>query len=367
MAGRRHTDRSRPTGRSTNRNAAARTDDTPSGETGQTGDWSDVLGDRARSATQPSATSPDPVPELPDDPVLAAMMELDPDVLPGEATVVTAMPPPFTHDNAAASPKPIAQLRRAPNAPRPTAEGGLDDRAGAARRLTLPRPDDAPVSTRSVLPEPAPAGDPTPPLTPVAHGADTDAAPFSSSGLMQRLQDEDGDGPPAADNPRAYRELYVTIGLAVLALSVTLLYQFNRSRPAPTGRVIPIETTTTPTSDPQTPTAPETAPRQDPARPAAPVVPNTPPAPPAPSARRPDRKAPKRPATPMLSIVSTPSGAIVDINGTVYGRTPLIIPGPRGESSLQITLKLPGHKKFSEVLTPNAAGHFSLSAKLEPR
>ncbi len=69
---------------------------------------------------------------------------------------------------------------------------------------------------------------------------------------------------------------------------------------------------------------------------------------------------------PMMSIVTVPKGALVEINGTLYGRTPIIKPGPKGVDSLFVSIKLKGHRRWEGQVSRNKAGHFSIQATLQP-
>ncbi|MGF1509598.1 MAG: PEGA domain-containing protein [Myxococcota bacterium] len=71
------------------------------------------------------------------------------------------------------------------------------------------------------------------------------------------------------------------------------------------------------------------------------------------------------PRVPVLSVVSSPPGALVEVDGTIYGRTPLILPSPRAER-FEVRLRLDEHRPFRTVVGPNDAGHFSVNATLEP-
>ena len=74
----------------------------------------------------------------------------------------------------------------------------------------------------------------------------------------------------------------------------------------------------------------------------------------------------ERAATPMLSIVSRPPGALVEIDGRSVGRTPLIRPAPDGGAArLQVRLSLLGHRAWAGELRPSAAGHFNASVELQ--
>lgn len=77
-------------------------------------------------------------------------------------------------------------------------------------------------------------------------------------------------------------------------------------------------------------------------------------------------EAARQPAVRMISIVSQPLGAKVEIDGTIYGKTPFIQPSPKGKAMLSVRLLMDGHKIWRETLTPDESGHFSATAKLSP-
>jgi hypothetical protein len=68
---------------------------------------------------------------------------------------------------------------------------------------------------------------------------------------------------------------------------------------------------------------------------------------------------------PMLSILSRPLGALVEIEGTVYGKTPLIRMSPRTEGPMSIKLRLSHHKNIETVIHPNEDGHYEANLNLE--
>lgn len=189
---------------------------------------------------------------------------------------------------------------------------------------------------------------------------------------MERLEPPVAEATPTPaveHGRRAYRELYITIAVVVAALAGTIAYQLAPSPPAKPAMsdgaspVGPRPEAPSPGQPPRPEERPDTAPS-----PAPPAKRRTTADQPT---RRPPPAATAKPAvapsaTPMLSIVSTPNGAIVSIDGVIYGRTPLIMPGPPDKDSLAVTLKLSGHRNFSKVLTKTEAGHFSLNVKLKP-
>ena len=237
---------------------------------------------------------------------------------------------------------------------RPLPSAGAPSPSPSPSRLRLPRPEDGAL--------PADAA-PTPPMVPAIQRGPASSpkqqaaqdALFSSAGLVERLNDSTPVTPPKPEESRAYRELYITMTIGAVCLLGAFVFQFVRTTQiAP--KVVPV-------------VLPEVSP-SPPVEKATPPAPRPPPAGPkaATAAARPRRTKPKKPvptATPMLSIVTRPPGAIVDIDGVVYGRSPLIMVSPPNKDALSVTLKLPGHKNMSHILKKNKAGHFSLNVQLE--
>ncbi len=106
------------------------------------------------------------------------------------------------------------------------------------------------------------------------------------------------------------------------------------------------------------PVAPTVSP---PARPAAPPA--------APPAGTPSRATTPvaAPSLPMLTVISTPSGADVELDGRPLGRTPLVRPAPAGIERLELRLRLAGHKDWVGRVARDDTGHFVLRAPLERR
>ncbi|MCK6552857.1 PEGA domain-containing protein, partial [Myxococcota bacterium] len=73
----------------------------------------------------------------------------------------------------------------------------------------------------------------------------------------------------------------------------------------------------------------------------------------------------QRTKTPMVTIVTSPPGALVEINGVLFGNTPVIMPSPAATDHLSVKLVLDRYKKWEGEVTANEAGHFSLNVKLE--
>ena len=351
--------------------------------------WSDVLGDADNERPSPPSerrgghppSSADARPGaggVSRDPVQAAMAELEQSNTIAVEAQPKVSPSPASSDRSASAGRPRrgTQRSRRPAAPPPTGFDPSQEQTVVAfdprmsqpgstalpgARLTLPRPDAEPRSASPAPPEMPPDRQDTPPLM---KPAGIVAPDFSSEGLVERLNESAANSSMGDDGDRrSYRELALTIAAVVVCFVGAIVYQLWPTGEKPSEvefKAAPAELTeSTPTPVPPPPTV------RPPPRRAAPTGRSR--AQPATRGRRPSRERAKAPsATPMLSIVTTPSGAIVDIDGVVYGRTPLIMPSPRNESSLSVTLKKPGHKTHAEVLTRNEAGHFSLNVKLKP-
>lgn len=178
--------------------------------------------------------------------------------------------------------------------------------------------------------------------------------------------------PPASDKAqtpfwRTYREVLITVVAGAVATSFALIYREDAAL-APT--VVPAPPAAAPEAAPAAPAPP--APTRA-ARPSAEAR-STGRAARAPDKRRrPNRRrsnkaraeaAPKAAALPMLSVMSAPSGALVEVDGTIYGRTPLVMPGPAHGRPLRIRLKLDHHRVWQEDVSTNPAGHYVVQADL---
>jgi len=56
----------------------------------------------------------------------------------------------------------------------------------------------------------------------------------------------------------------------------------------------------------------------------------------------------------------------VEIEGEVLGKTPLILPAPKGRTSLHVRLVMPGRVPWQGVVEANEGGHFVVNQTLEP-
>src|SRR4029077_13336401 len=79
-----------------------------------------------------------------------------------------------------------------------------------------------------------------------------------------------------------------------------------------------------------------------------------------------DGKAYPRAAHAMLSIISEPKGARVELDGRTIGKTPIIRAAPLKKGSFSVKIAAPNHKPWTGTLVPNATGHFSLKVVLAP-
>ncbi len=264
----------------------------------------------------------DPRMSLPD-PVLAALTELDGPEAAAKAVKSLQKPLAKIEPKLASKPEAVATKSEAPTV-----------KEGPRLRLPLPGEAREPKETKADPVEPkAPRVEPKPAAVPT----------FSPGELLDRLDERPAAAAQTSSTWSEYKELILSVAGGVVLLVGAVIYQRSQ------GDATEIEA----------PTPPQVV---LPVAPPPPVVPVGPP----PVTNPEPPVEPKRPAvTPMLSVVSTPGGALVEIDGVIYGRTPLIMPGPKA-NSLAITLKLDDHKPWSGVVTPNEAGHFNLSAKLEP-
>lgn len=259
-------------------------------------------------------------------------------------------PAPWTDLNA-------PSLRPNPNAIAPQADPSSstpwpDPNAPSPRPARFPR-----VGQGLSLPAPSPRSKPPPPLS----GRST--PPHFANELVEKL----GATSPATRPPpgghirglwKEYREVILSIvgGIAVVTAAAfyTRWPQAPQKNPnqASTRRISPSAVP---------PSRANPSPRPPPTRPEP--LPNTPNAQAAPEKHPAPERRPTKTRTPMLSVLSHPPGALVDIGGVIYGKTPLVMPSPHAES-LNITLKLGGFRTWHQVVRPSETGHFSVHVKL---
>lgn len=201
------------------------------------------------------------------------------------------------------------------------------------------------------------------------------ASPLSETTLLDSLRPSDRVGPPLGFEPptsfwREYRELIVTSVIGVSALAAALVWGrsglwgdeategANRARRTVEPRRPPARAA--PVNRPPAAPPPKSPDRSARSQPPAAATPPTPP-----DGEKEGRRE-RAATTPMLTIVTVPSGAMVEIDGVVYGRTPLIMPAPPDRREFDVELRLDEHQPWSGVLRQDASGHFSINRVLEP-
>ena len=280
--------------------------------------WADVFEDELDDGPRTDPSSGDDGPDaLHHDPVLAAMAELD-----GVRSI-----PANALDTARAT-----ERARAPPS---------DDVAPPAR--AEPASPASPPSLGLALPVPSePASPPAPSPSGGGGGRDVLAA------LSLDGPEDDAAGPTATERrrrraplDRTYRDVGIAVMLGGLLLVASIVYTRSQAEPTP-ARVA---------SRPEAP------------RPAAPEPAPEPPAAPPELA---EKKPPAAPVRRMMSILSQPSGGLVEVNGVLFGRTPLVKPAPADRESLEVVIRLDGHRRWVQTARPNDAGHFHVRAELAP-
>lgn len=289
--------------------------------------WADILGSdehddepggastRADPASSADASPPIAVSR---DPVLAAMAELDglssipSDALKAASATERAATPASDPSAWSAGSDDAATIEAAPP-------------ADAGPRLVLPAPGGA-----GRAPSPDPEGDqPT-----VLDGADP---VFSADHLLAHLEDDDAAPTASPSWWRTYKEVVIAAAVGSLVLALAIAYSTSQTD----DEALPGRTRVAP---PMAPT---------PVPPPAPV-------------QEEKVEAPVVAAKPMVTIVSKPSGGLVEINGTVYGKTPLIMTAPPNVSSLEVAIKRDGFRRWVSLVEANDSGHYSVSADLVP-
>ena len=158
--------------------------------------------------------------------------------------------------------------------------------------------------------------------------------PFSPQALLQELEAPPPAPPAQAGlHPKSRRAAWTVAGGALVLGAAIALGQATQAPPeAPRARPDP-------RGAPRARPAPAPAPEPSPPTPVAP---------------------------PMLSVLSVPSGALVQVGAVILGRTPLVVPAPAG-GRLEVTLILDGHRRWSRQVRPDSAGHYTVHAELQPR
>lgn len=271
--------------------------------------------------------------------------------------------------------------------PAPSVRGALPPgRRDGRPALTMPVPaggrSAAAVPTRPQIDDLdlPPPGTPAPAQRPAARDR---AEGFSGEAFIDRMG-ASGPSTPAAPafNWREYRELIVTGLIGVLLLGAAITWRVmnppdqdgvaapapfeerpgvvNRERTAPGQEAPPAggrsagggEGATPAPTEPSPP--PETAIAEAEPQPIGEAVPSPPP-------------SPVKAAVPMLSIITVPDGAELEIGGDVVGRSPLIVPAPSDVRELRVVATKDGYERAESSLIPNDGGHFSGTLILVPK
>lgn len=183
---------------------------------------------------------------------------------------------------------------------------------------------------------------------------------FSGADFVERLG---AAGAPAAAPKasiwREYRELITTGAIGVVLLAGAVAWRLS----GPSEPATPAGDTTRAPSGVSTPGAdPTTAPTPRSEDPTAHAAPPSAPAEAPPSAT--PAPTPVKAAQPMLTIMTVPPGADLEIDGEFVGRSPFVSVVPPGTRELRVTASLEGYADGRSTLVPNDGGHFSATLTL---
>lgn len=298
-----------------------------------------------------------------------------------------------------------AMLEADPDPPRVKVQGGREPIApggpaatppGGARKLRLPKPgENAPKKSRNggVVESYTPAQALPSVSDPASHTSSSHAsggamsAPggvaFSSESLVEKLSEGTGRADKQAKTSFLveYKELVRAAAIGVVLLGGGVAYHFLRApepqapvqmvmeppKPVQQAKVVDPATKQT---DPKTSTDPQ--PAEQPATPknaqqkalaTAMLAASGDKQEAQPNQQQPGETV--KAATPMITVVSTPPGGTVEINGEAHGKTPLILRSPRNVNMLSIRIQLEKHKRWEQDVPANEAGHFTVNAQLE--
>jgi hypothetical protein len=285
------------------------------------------------------------------DPVTRAMLEAEPEPARGKPSISASSGP--------RGPSPSGQPRKlrlpvpGENAPKKSRNGGVVESY-------------TPQSMPAIAPDPAskPQSGSNPNITNSA------ASGFSSESLVEKLSE--GTGRASKTKPSfftEYKEVVRAVVIGVVLLGGGIAYQLTRSPAEPAPVIIPEMPQTAAATKEEPPKTIEKVPaepnEQPPSLPreteqkSIAVLTN-------PNGDEPaETPNPAKAATPMITVISTPPGATVEINGDGQGKTPLILRSPRNISMLTISIQLHNHKKWQQDVPANEAGHFTVNAQLE--
>lgn len=263
----------------------------------------------------------------------------------------------------------------------PPAQVQMPAAAPPAKKLRLPMPGEnrksgsTSTSSESALPTPPPrVSMPSMPADPANNAAPPS---FSTNELVEKLSDGSGSGRAAKTGPSFWVEYKEVVRAGIIGLVLiggVVAYQLNKdpatiADPEP-ERLQPAVAQPQPNEPPKT----NDVQLQQPAEQPKPLPKEQPEVPSlaknekdATDPAKDEKKETPKAATPMVTVVSTPPGATVEINGEVLGKTPLIMRSPRNIQELAIAISLDGHKKWSQNVPANEAGHFTVNAKLDKK
>lgn len=276
-------------------------------------------------------------------------------------------------------PDPVPAFSAAPTAPTAPAAP-----ASTGRTLRLPVPGSGATSAATAPGAPAAPGPlqplvddlqaPPPAARPAPRGrgrapAPTPDAGFSGADFVERL----GTAAPAPGASktsvwREYRELITTGVVGVLLLVGAVAWRLSGPavpdgpadpgvRGSPAGSAAGASA-----GDPTPPAGPEGGPTPPPGDPTA--LGATPPAEASPSATPSPPPTPIKASQPMLTIMTVPPGADLEIDGEFVGRSPFVSVVPAGTRELRVTASLDGYAEGRSTLVPNDGGHFSATLTL---
>jgi len=263
--------------------------------------------------------------------------------------------------------------------------------ARAAPKALPPKPVLPNPASKSALRLPVPVGPPVaaPPPRPMTEldlaaparsSSRNKPAAFSGDDFADKIAGPLGAKTASAPSGwREYRELIATGVIGALLLGGAITWRVMNppeelEGSAPAGPLRAGQRRGLGQQQPSTPPSPvpsttSNAAPNDVAESAPPVpqsAPGTQPTP-SPSASAKADIKPIRAATPMLTVITVPSEADVEINDQFVGRSPLITTAPAGTKVLSLRVSKDGHQVYEQKLAPNEGGHFSASVKLLPK
>lgn len=191
-------------------------------------------------------------------------------------------------------------------------------------------------------------------------------AGFSNALLLDKLKTQPGSAAVTRSVWTEYRELILTGAIGMALLSAFIGYRAAGPEEPDPKLVLKSEIKPAPPSaSPAISVSPSAAPPSAKAS-AAPVDVKPEPAPSPSAAAAAEPEATKAPTVAMLSVLSTPLGAEVLVNGEPAGVTPLIAKAPGNAGAIvHVRLMYPGYKPWDQTITANESGHYVANVTLE--